>query len=105
VKTRITTVWPMVLSIAGLGLAGTLLAAEPPPPVIAETWACSYKEGKDWDDKAKARDKMVARMDKAGLKKVPAYHWTQIKGMAPVDTLWLDIHENITALGAASAAL
>ena len=104
-KTRITTFWSIILSIFSLGLASTLMAAEAPPPqLVAETFACNYKEGKDWDDKSKARDYMVAQIDKAGLKKVTGRHWTQKKGMAPVDTVWFDIHENIAAFTAASDA-
>lgn len=104
-RIRITTFWSIALSIFGFGLTSTLQAAEAPPSLlIAETFACSYKEGKDWDDKSKARDYMVAQMDKAGLKKTRAIHWTQRKGMAPVDTVWFDIHESIGAFGAASDA-
>jgi hypothetical protein len=81
------------------------MAAEPPPsPVIGETWACNYKDGKDIDDKMKARDYMVAQVEKAGLKKVAGYHMTQIKGMAPVQTLWMDVHPSLAAFGANNAA-
>jgi hypothetical protein len=105
VKTRISTFSSIVLSIFGIGLASTLMAAEPPPPpMLVETWGCSYKEGKDWNDKRKARDYLVAQIDKAGLKKVPGYHWTQKKGMAPVDTVWFDVHDNVAAFAAASDA-
>jgi hypothetical protein len=105
VRTRITTFWSIVLSIFGFGLTSTMMAAEAPPPaLVAETFACSYKEGKDWDDKSKARDNLVAQVEKAGLKKIRAIHWTQKKGMAPVDTVWFDIHENIGAFAAASDA-
>ena len=104
-KKRITTVWSFVIGAIGLGLAGTALAADaPPPPLIAETWACTYKEGKDYGDKLKARDNMVAQVEKAGLKKVAAFHWTQTKGMAPVDTVWFDVHDNFAAFAEASDA-
>ncbi|MGI9327527.1 MAG: hypothetical protein ACR2PZ_20080 [Pseudomonadales bacterium] len=104
-KSETTTVWSFVLGIFALGLASSLLAAEPPPPpMMVETWACSYKEGKDWGDKRKARDYLVAQIEKAGLKKTPAYHWTQKKGMVPVDTVWFDVHENVAEFGAASDA-
>ena len=84
VKTRITTIWSMMLSIVGLGLASSLMAAElPPSPAVAETFACNYKDGKDFDDKMKARDYMVAQIEKAGLKKVPGYHMTQTKAWPP----------------------
>ena len=100
VKTRITTIWSMMLSIVGLGLASSLMAAElPPSPAVAETFACNYKDGKDFDDKMKARDYMVAQIEKAGLKKVPGYHMTQTKGMAPVETLWMDVHPNFQGYG------
>jgi len=105
VRTTITTFWSIVLSIFGFGLTSTLMAAETPlPAVVAETWACSYKEGKDWGDKSKARDHLVAQMDKAGLKKARVIHWTQRKGMAPVDTVWFEIHANVGAMAAASDA-
>jgi hypothetical protein len=105
VKTGRTTFRSLILSVFGLSLAATLMAAEPPPPpAIGETFACTYKEGKDFDDKMKARDYMVAQMDKAGLKKVPGYHLTQMKGMAPVDTLWMDVHPSFADFGANSDA-
>lgn len=104
-KTRVMTIWSILLSVFGLGLGSTLMAAEPPPPpAIGETYACTYKEGKDFDDKLKVRDYMVAQMEKAELTKVPGYHMTQIKGMAPVDTLWMDVHPNLAAFGANSDA-
>lgn len=104
-KTKSTAVWPVLMGIAGLGLAGFLFAAEPPAsPAIGETFACTYKDGKGFEDKMKARDYMVAQMDKAGLKKVPAYHMTQTRGMAPVDTLWMDVHPTLEAYGANSDA-
>lgn len=101
---RKTTFGSLMLSIAAIGIAGTLAAAEPPPPpAIGETWACTYKEGKDFEDKLKARDYLVSQLEKAGVKKVAAYHMTQIKGMAPVDTLWMDVHPSLEAFGANSA--
>ena len=103
-KTRRMTFRSLMLSIAAIGITGSLTAAEPPPPpAIGETWACSYKEGKDFSDKLKARDYLVSQLDKAGVKKVAAYHMTQIKGMAPVDTLWMDVHPTLEAFGANSA--
>ena len=95
----------IIVSIVSLGLAGALFAAEPPPtPAFVETWGCNYKEGKDWSDKAKARDYMVDQVEKAGLAKVPGFHWTLKKGRVPVDTVWFDIHANGTAFGAARDA-
>ncbi len=104
-KEKTTTVGSILLSIFGICMGSALLAAEPPPPpAIGETWACTYKEGKDFDDKLKARDYMVTQIEKAGLTKVPGYHMTQIKGMAPVDTLWMDVHPSLEAFGANSVA-
>lgn len=100
-KTTVTTIGSIFLSILLTGMAGSLTAAEAPqPPVIGETWGCTYKDGKGLSDKMKARDYLVAQLDKAGLTKVPAYHMTQINGMAPVDTLWMDVHPNLAAFGA-----
>lgn len=104
-KTRTKTHRSVLLSVVGLFLAGSLLAAEPPPPpAVGETWACNYRDGKDFDDKMKARDYMVDQTEKAGLQAVPAWHMTQIKGMAPVQTLWMDVHPNLEAFGTSSAA-
>lgn len=104
-KTTRTTFLSIILSLSGLGLTPTLMAAEATPsPMFVETWACSYREGKGWEDKSKARDYMVAQMEKAGLKKTASYHWTQKKGMAPVDTVWFDVHDSLAAFAAASDA-
>ena len=104
-KTRRKTIRSMFVSAIGLCLGGPLMAAEPPPPpAIGETWACNYRDGKDFDDKMKARDYLVAQIEKAGLTAVPGYHMTQIKGMAPVETLWMDVHPSLEAFGANSAA-
>lgn len=94
-----------LITASSLWLGCVAYAEEaPPPPLVAETWACTYKEGKDWDDKAKARDNLVNQVDKAGLTRVQAFHWTQMKGMAPVDTVWFDVHQNLQAFAAASDA-
>ncbi len=100
-KVTITAVKSIFLCIVSVGVSGSLMAAESPqPPAIGETFACTYKDGKGLSDKMKARDYLVAQLDKAGLTKVPAYHMTQINGMAPVDTVWMDVHPNLAAYGA-----
>ena len=104
-KTRKTTLRSLILGAVCIAVAGSLAAAEPlPPPAIGETWGCTYKDGKDFDDKMKARDYLVDQLEKAGVAKVAAYHMTQIKGMAPVDTLWMDVHPSLEAFGANSTA-
>ena len=47
----------MALALAFLG--STTQAAEAPPPVVLETFACNYHDGKDMDDLLAARDYMV----------------------------------------------
>ncbi len=104
-KTKTMANWPVLLCVFGFFAASSLMAAEPPQPLaIGETYGCTYKEGKDFSDKMKARDYMVAQMDKAGLQKFPGYHLTQIRGMAPVDTLWMDVFPDLATYGASSDA-
>lgn len=74
------------------------------PPMIAETWACSYKEGQGIDDLLKVRDFMVAEASKNGLTLPPSFLWTLSKGDAPIDYLWFNVHQDISAYGAAADA-
>ena len=58
-------------------------AEPPPPPMLAETWGCTYKSGKDMEDVLKARDYMVSQAEKAGLSLTDSYLWSLIKGNIP----------------------
>lgn len=69
----------------------------PAPPPILETWACTYKDGKDMDDLMSARDYMLKQADKAGLTPPAAYVWSLFKGGVPVDYVWFNIYPNLEA--------
>ncbi len=94
-----------VLSLAALPLllvfSGPAQAAEPQPPAVVETWACSYLDDADIDDVRAARDYYVKQADKAGLSLGPAFMWSLVKGDVNFDLLWLEPHQNFAAFGAA----
>jgi hypothetical protein len=76
----------------------------PPPPGLMETYGCMFKQGKDMDDLMAARDYYVKQADKAGIKLNDEFVWTQIKGSAPVDFIWLAPHQSLAAFAAATDA-
>ncbi len=92
----------MALALAFLGLATQ--AAEAPPSVLLETFACSYHDGKDMDDLLAARDYMVKQADKADVSLAPSYLWSRYKGGPDLDTIWFSVHEDLTAFAAESEA-
>ena len=101
--TLIKRILPALAGALGFVCANLAFAEEAAPPqLVAETFACSYKDGKDWNDKKKAVDNLEAQLEKAGLPKVPAFHWTRTRGLAPVDTVWFDIYPNFGAFAEAS---
>jgi hypothetical protein len=77
-----------------LGIPGVFAwaADAPPQPMIAETWACSYRDGKSVDDVLKVRDFMVSQADKAGLILPPSFLWTLTEGDAHIDYVWFNVH-------------
>ena len=84
----------MLLGIPGVSVWA---ADAPPPPMIAETWACSYKDGKNVDDVLKVRDFMVSQADKAGLILPPSFLWTLAQGDAHIDYVWFNVHLDMDA--------
>ena len=92
-------------------LPGVAVSAANLPPLpmmaetlIAETWTCSFNEGKSISDVLKARDFMVAQAEKAGLNLPPSFLWKLFKGDTPVDYIWFNVHRDIHAFGAAADA-
>ena len=96
----------LIIGAFVLGLSGfsAWAADAPPPPLMAETWGCSYKPGKDIDDLLKARDNLLKQAEKAGIDLPPSYMWSLIKGNVSYDTVWLNVHQNLGAFGANSDA-
>ena len=83
-------------------LTGTYALAdghEAPPPVIAESFICSYNDGQGHGDLMAARDSYVNAVKSEGLNAPNAFLWTMFKGAAPIDTVWFNIHENMSAFG------
>ncbi|TDJ33259.1 MAG: hypothetical protein E2O61_12670 [Gammaproteobacteria bacterium] len=93
------------LMVLGLALAGVATqAAEAPPPLILETFACNYNDGQDIDDLLSARDYMVKQADKAGVTLAPSYLWSRYKGGVDFDTIWFTLHESLAAFAAEGEA-
>lgn len=94
------------LATSFLALTGiTANAAEaPPPPGITEGFVCSYNPGKDRDDLLAARDYYVRQAAKANIDLGLSVVMHQFKGSAPFDFLWLSMHQNLAAFGAATDA-
>lgn len=80
-------------------------AADGTHPMIAETWTCSYQDEKGVTDLLKARDFMVVRAGKAGLRLPSAFLWNLTKGDTSVNHVWFNVHPNIGAYGAWADAL
>ena len=101
-----TSFLPYVLAVVlALPSAMALAAEEPPPaPGIAEAFFCNYNSGKDRGDLLAARDYYVRQAAKAGIAVEPAFLWTPFKGNADIDFLWMAVHENLKAFGAATDA-
>ena len=95
---------PVFLMLLGAFGTSAWSAEPPPPPWIAETWACTYNGDNDMDDVLRARDYMVSQADKADLALADAYIWSLAKGNIPVETVWFTIHENFMAYTANSDA-
>ena len=89
-----------LLVLVGILGASAWAADAPPPPRIAETWTCSYKDGKDVGDVLEARDFMVSQANKAGLTLPPSYLWSLIKGDASINYVWFNVHQNLGAFSA-----
>ena len=71
---------------------------EPAPlPGILDTYACDFNDGKDMDDLMSARDYYVEQYEKNGLTAPTAYLWSLVKGNAPTEMIWFDVHENLKA--------
>jgi hypothetical protein len=74
-------------------------------PSVLESYACSYKPGKDREDLDKLKEFYLKQAGKAGIAAPDAWLWTLNKGSAPVDFVWLNVHENLTAFGGTDDAI
>ncbi len=95
------TILSIVLTLL-IGVLGTSARAAETvyPPMIAQTWTCSYHDGRSIDDVLKVRDAMVSEADQVGLILPPAYVWTLTSGDAHADFVWFNIHRDMGAFGA-----
>ena len=88
---------------AALPMSGTVWAdnhAAAPPTFIMESFACSYRDGKDADDLAAARDNYLKVADKAGIRKPRSLVWNRFKGGPDVDFLWINLHPDLATFAA-----
>jgi hypothetical protein len=80
-------------------------AAEmPPAPGILDSYQCTYNPGKNINDLMAARDFYVKQTSKGEYKAPAAYIWELEKGNTPVDVVWFDLHENLSAYAASADA-
>ena len=92
-----------LLAVVGLNVRADSHEA-PPPPAALEAYFCSYVAGKDRGDLDAATSFYQKQAEKAGIKRPTSYLWTHMKGTAPVDFVWLSVHESLVAYGASADA-
>ena len=83
---------------------GAAQAEEASPPVLLESFACSYHDGKDRDDLLTARDYMVKQAAKAEMSLTTSYVWHRYKGGPDLDHVWFSVHESLATFAAQSEA-
>ena len=88
-----------VFALAGLNVRADSHEA-PPPPAVLEAFSCTYNPGKDRGDLDAATSYYQKQAEKAGITRAPAYLWTHMKGTAPADIVWVNVHESLIAYGA-----
>jgi len=86
-----------LLAIVGVGVRA---GEAPPPPAALEGYFCKYNSGKGRADLDAATSFYMKQAEKAGLTPPESYVWTHVKGPAPVDFVWLSVHESLRAYGA-----
>ena len=77
---------------------------EAAPPGVVEAFMCSYNDGKDRGDLDQATSFYLKQAEKAGITPPDGYLWTLNKGVGAADIIWLNVHENLVAFGAADDA-
>lgn len=92
-----------VFALAGLNVRADSHEA-PPPPSALEAFFCTYNPGKDRGDLDSATSYYEKQAEKAGFTRPPAYLWTHMKGTAPADIVWVNVHESLVAYGASADA-
>jgi hypothetical protein len=94
-------VWLLLPVLAFAGFNVLADSHEPPPPPAAlEGYGCTYNSGKDRGDLDSATSFYEKQAKKAGLTPPDAFLWTHVKGTAPVDFVWISVHESLMAYGA-----
>ena len=79
-------------------------AAEAPPAVVLESFACTYNAGQDKGDVLDARDYMVKQAAKAGVTLAPSYLWENSKGGPGIDHIWFSVHQSLADFAAEAEA-
>ena len=69
--------------------------------MVSEVFACTFKEGKDWEDLEEVTAKFAAILDKIGgdATNFNAYVWEPYRGNVEFSYLWAGYFENLRALG------
>lgn len=74
--------------------------ADEETPAVAELFACTYLDGKDWSDVekvAKSYNAVLKRLGN-GLEELRSYAWTPYRGNVPFDFLWSTNSPNLNEM-------
>ena len=55
---------------------------------VAELFACTYLDGKGWDDVEAANEQYKAALKKVGMEEINSFAWRPLRGTPPIDLLW-----------------
>ena len=91
--------------VTGLGAMGVAAEDAPPTPGVVDAYFCTYQPGKDRDDLLAARDNLVKVAARADFALNNAFVWHAFKGGAPVDFIWMSVHESLEAYGTATQTI
>jgi hypothetical protein len=67
---------------------------------VSEIFACTFKEGKDWEDFNRINDKFAEMLDKIGgdANNFNAFVWQPYRGSVEFTYLWAAYYDNLQAL-------
>ena len=103
--TAVKKIGQFLVITLGFGIMGAVAEEAPPPPAIVDAYFCTYQPGKDRGDLLATRDNFVKVAAREDVALNDAYVWHASKGASPADFIWMSVHENLAAYGAATQAI